>query len=527
MRIVVVCFLLVLGVVGCIKNDIPHPVIYGNVQKIEFEGQQKCVVNTKTRVIEVVLSDTVDIKRVKLKTFEVVGEPAVAQQVTIVPECKLKADTVLDLSQVVKFSISTYQTYDWTIVTTQPMEYFLTVVGQNEGYDVVINQQERMVFVYIPKDQKLSEARIEQVQLGSSIAEYAPDPASITDFTRGQPLLVTCFERTEKWMIYMFHQPDGGGSGGGSGGVTGVANAWAKSAVLSGNIPSGNSGSAAFEYRKTRESAWKKVTAQISGNKFSAKVTGLDASAQYVFRGIVGEEIGSEVQFTTEAAEQVSGLNFDAWYMDGKAFCPGIEGIPIWDTGNKGGASFGFNPTTEEKSDVVRGSAARLASVYAAVKFAAGSIYTGTFGGLDGLNAKLNFGIPYTCRPTKLTGYFKYTPGVIDKVKEPYEYLMGRTDSCHIYVALCDWTEPFQANSKTLTFVDYSVANPTIIAYGELKTASKVAAYEKFTIDINYRDMNKKPKYIVIVASSSKYGDYFSGSTSSLLLIDEFELGFE
>lgn len=526
MRTIVVFVLLVLGIAGCIKNDIPHPVIYGNVQKIEFEGQQKCVVNTKTRTIEVVLSDTVDIRRVKLTKFEVIGEPAVAQKVDVVTECGLKVDTVLDLSQVVKFSISTYQEYDWTIVTEQPMEYFLSVVGQDDGYKVGINQQERMVFVYIPKDKKLSEVRIDQVQLGSSIATYSPDPANISDFTRGQPLLVSCFGRTEKWMIYAFHQPDGGGEGG-AGGVTGTADAWAKSVVLNGNVPAGNGGDVAFEYRKARESVWKKVAAQVSGNKFSAKVTGLDASTQYVFRGIVGEETGGEVQFTTEAAEQVSGLDFDSWYMDGKAVCPGVEGVLVWDTGNKGGASFGFNPTTQEKSDVVKGSAARLASVYAAVKFAAGSIYTGSFGGLDGTNAKLNFGIPYTCRPTKMTGYFKYTPGVIDRVKTPYEYLMGRTDSCHIYVALCDWTEPFQANSKTSTFVDYSPANPTIIAYGELKTDRKMTSYEKFTIDINYRDTKKKPKFIVIVASSSKYGDYFSGSTSALLLIDEFELGFE
>ena len=61
----------------------------------------------------------------------------------------------------------------------------------------------------------------------------------------------------------------------------------------------------------------------------------------------------------------------------------------------------------------------------------------------------------------------------------------------------------------------------------ELKTSQKVEQYQKFTIDIKYRDTERKPKYIVIVATSSKYGDYFSGSTSSVLLIDEFELGFD
>lgn len=518
---VIVFLILALSVAGCIKNDVPLPVIYGNVQKIEFQGQQKCVVNTKTRTIELTLLDTVNIKRVKLQKLEITADPATTQNVSIEPVSSLKQDSVLDLSQTLKFTISTYQDYEWTLVTEQPIDYYWEVEGQD---NVVINTQERSVFIYMPEQSSLSDLKVTRAKLGASIAEYNPNPTMLTNFTRAQTVLVTCFGKTEKWSIFAFHTPEGGGQ---ATTVTGVVNAWAKSAILSGNVPAGNSGDAAFEYRKSRESSWKKVAAVISGKTFSAKISGLEAGTSYVYRGIVGEEKGEEKEFTTESMEQVPYMNFDSWYMDNKAVCPGVEGVTVWDTGNKGGASFGFNPTTEEKTDVKKGSAAKLTSVYAAVKFAAGSIYTGSFGGLDGLNAKLNFGIPYTSRPTTLTGYYKYAPGVIDKVKSPYEYLSGRTDSCHIYVALCDWTEPFQANSKTLTFVDYSERNSTILAYGELKTSRTVGQYEKFTIDIKYRDTERKPKYIVIVATSSKYGDYFSGSTNSVLLIDEFELGFD
>ena len=48
--------------------------------------------------------------------------------------------------------------------------------------------------------------------------------------------------------------------------------------------------------------------------------------------------------------------------------------------------------------------------------------------------------------------------------------------------------------------------------------------YERFTINLKYRDLTKKPTYILVVCSSSKYGDYFTGSTSSVLLLDEFDL---
>lgn len=517
----IVLLLLAWSVTGCIKNDVPFPVIYGNVQKIEFEGQQKCVVNTKNRTIQLTLSDTVDIKRVKLTKLEITADPATLQNVSIDPVSTLKQDSVVDLSQTLKFTVSTYQDYEWTLTTEQPIDYYWEVEGADK---VVVNTQEKSVLIYMPQGTKLSGLKVTRAKLGASIAQYAPQPTTLTNFTRSQAVAVTCFGRTVKWNIFAVYTPEGETP---ETTVTGEANAWAKFAVLSGNIPVGNSGEAAFEYRKSGESSWKKVAAVISGKTFSAKVSGLDPATSYIFRGIVGEETGGEKEFTTESMEQVPYMNFDSWYMSGKAVCPGVDGITVWDTGNKGGASFGFNPTTEEKTDVKSGSAARLASVYAAVKFAAGSIYTGTFGGLDGLNAKLNFGIPYTCRPTTLTGYYKYVPGVIDRVKEPYEYLSGRTDSCHIYIALCDWTEPFQANSKTSTFVDYSEHNTTILAYGELKTSRKTDQYEKFTIDIKYRDTERKPKYIVIVATSSKYGDYFSGSTGSVLLIDEFELGFD
>lgn len=517
----IVLLLLAWCVTGCIKNDVPFPVIYGNVQKIEFEGQQKCVVNTKTRTIELTLSDTVDVKRVKLTKLEITADPATMHNVTIEPVSTLKQDSVFDLSQTLKFTVSTYQDYEWTLITEQPIDYYWEVEGADK---VVINAQERNVLVYMPQGTKLSDLKVTRAKLGASIAEYAPAPTTLKNFTRSQVVAVTCFGRTVTWNIFALYTPEGEGT---ETTVTGKANAWAKFAILSGNIPAGNSGEASIEYRKSRETSWNPVPAIISGKTFSAKVSGLEPATAYVFRGIVGEVKGEEKEFTTESVEQVPYMNFDSWFLSGKAVCPGVEGITVWDTGNKGGASFGFNPTTEEKTDVKSGSAAKLASVYAAVKFAAGSIYTGTFGGLDGLNAKLNFGIPYGCRPTTLTGYYKYTPGVVDRVKEPYEYLNGQTDSCHIYIALCDWTEPFQANSKTSTFVDYSERNSTILAYGEFKSNRKVEQYEKFTIDIKYRDTERKPKYIVIVATSSKYGDYFSGSTNSVLLIDEFELGFD
>ena len=511
------------GMIGCISDDIPLPVIYGNVQKIEFNGQQKCVINTRTRTIELTLSDTVDIKRVYLNTLEITADPAREQSVDIVPATSLKVDSFVDLSKPFRFLINTYQEYEWTITADQPVERYFKVAHQVG--DAVINLAEKMVKITVEKGQSLSNIQVEDVKLGSSIATYDPDPLTLTNFQKQQVIYVTCFGRIERWLITAFI--DSGETAGTD--ITGEVNAWAKLAYLNGNIPSGKTGTPYFEIKEARATTWTKVTAVVSGKTFTAKATGLKPQTTYSVRGVVGEEQGTEVSFTTEAAEQVPYSNFDLWYKNGKAWYTGVEGISTWDSGNGGGASFGFNPTSEETSDVIKGSAAKLASCYAAVKFAAGSLYTGKFAGLDGFNAKLDFGIPYTCRPTRLTGYYKYNSGTVDKVPDngKFDFIKNKTDSCHIYVALCDWTEAFHANSKTETFVDYSADNSSIIAYGELKNDRKMSAYEKFTIDIQYRDLTRKPTYIVIVATSSKYGDYFAGSTTSVLLLDEFELSFD
>lgn len=73
----------------------------------------------------------------------------------------------------------------------------------------------------------------------------------------------------------------------------------------------------------------------------------------------------------------------------------------------------------------------------------------------------------------------------------------------------------------------FDSSNKAIIAYGELpieEAGKNVDAYKKFVIDLEYRDLNRKPKYIIIVASSSKYGDYFQGGKGSEMWMDALQL---
>ena len=65
------------------------------------------------------------------------------------------------------------------------------------------------------------------------------------------------------------------------------------------------------------------------------------------------------------------------------------------------------------------------------------------------------------------------------------------------------------------------------IDFGEFICGQSNTSYKQVEIPLEYRATNRTPKYIVIVAAASKYGDYFIGGEGSTLWIDEMELVYE
>lgn len=316
-----------------------------------------------------------------------------------------------------------------------------------------------------------------------------------------------------------------------------VKDKWATFAVLSGFCsPEGSE--VLFRYGPAEESEdeWLTVEPQRDeeGN-LNTRITGLEPATDYAFQTIAMIDgylqKSNTATFTTDGTPVVPNLNFDDWEMSGKSWYLGGKG-KYWDSGNDGANSLSaVNPTAPEYENIVGGSAAaKLESKYVVIAFAAGNIYTGSFGGVAGLGATLNFGQSYNGRPTKLTGYFMYQPKLINKVKPPYDALNGQRDMCSIYIALTDWEVPFAVNTNEGVFVDF--ASDNILAYGELDLSKcspeeAMTAYEAFEIDIVYRDTTRTPKQVLIVASASRYGDYFTGGVGSTLYLDEFALHFD
>ena len=158
-------------------------------------------------------------------------------------------------------------------------------------------------------------------------------------------------------------------------------------------------------------------------------------------------------------------------------------------------------------------------------KMAAGSIYTGYTGDINILkmSAKIYWGVPFYERPKSLEGYACYQPGNIDWVQSPYESKKGELDKGHIFVILADWNEPIEVCPPDQLYDPDK--DDGLIGYGKVVFDKSMSAYEKFTVDIEYRN-NRTPNYVAIVASSSALGDFFTGSGSSVLYLDELKFNY-
>lgn len=537
-------WLLLLG--ACVENDLPYPTIVGEIEEFALQGQTSIKINKTEGTIAVKVVDTLDLRDLRVEKLvvtegmQVIPDSAACKSFAHFPDTGFisvdslpaTANTRMDFSRPVSFLLRLYQDYTWRVTVESDITRKVEMENQLGAALIDVDTRNAIVYVDSTAQPSLRDVHIKTLQLGRSNAVVTPDPQTVTDFTRPRVFFVSAFGQTEEWTVSVAYPPKGMS-------FTTLA-PWAKHATLKGTT---RTGQVSAIYRELpavvskAEGEWESVLAseiQIDeeGN-FTLSFTHLKPATTYEFQVTV-DGVAEEVkQFTTEAVQTVPNLSLDDWYKDGKSWYPNINLDPenyFWDTGNKGSNAVGeANPTSPETADVIRGKAARMESKTVAGVFAAGSFYTGTFNKVEGLNgASLYFGRPFTGRPTALAGYYKYNCGTIDKAKDPYKDLIGRPDTANIYMALFSgWTAPFLVNTNEGTFVDLTWNNDNLLAFGEIRQGQTVKDYTRFRIDLQYRDETTKPTYVLIVASASVFGDYFTGSTSSVLLVDELELIYE
>ena len=329
--------------------------------------------------------------------------------------------------------------------------------------------------------------------------------------------------------------------------VTRGANAWSNFAMLNASITakveSFTNDALTFQWRKVGDANWSvlansNLTVDASDN-VTATLKGLQPNTNYQYRLCYikddTEVLGEPVAFTTEQQIALYNGGFEHWYMGGDkgnvAYAT-EQGVSYWDTSNQGAASFGGSNTTETTSVVHGGSkAAMLQSKYIVIKFAAASLYTGSFGALIGTNgAWLNWGVPFAARPTALKGWMQYAPVDINRVGKnlPADApAKGETDQCGMYCALLSESMRVD-NTDMSTFPDWET-DSRVIAYGALPLEQNVHSggqWKEVNIPLVYRDLTRKPTHLLVVFSASKYGDYFHGGEGSTLYVDDFSLEY-
>lgn len=350
-----------------------------------------------------------------------------------------------------------------------------------------------------------------------------------------------------------------------SSGATVQTGTWGTAAYLKAqNVSLGTGVSAEgikFQYREavaaqtkatTDDEGWIDAETKEENGVYTALITNLTPGTEYESRlvngaGVVIQEAQSFSTVGEDEEEQPTLYNgdFEFWSQSGETIYPDIQAnagntTSFWNTSNPGttqglGAIGGaLNPTTSITSPVQNGTyAAQLKSAYKIIAFAAASLYTGSFQGLDGMSANMEFGKPFTGRPTALHGYYKYTPVVInhvDRKPEGVNIVENETmDRCAIFIALA--TKTFTFNNKNEdSYIDYA-NDPAIIAYGELPSGAATAGdgFTEFNIPLTYKEESiaTQPTHIIIVCSASKYGDYMTGGEGSTLLVDNFSLVYD
>ena len=530
---------------GCaIENDIPYPTVEAAITAITVEGQRAAegetnaaaTIDNTARTVTLYVNDSVDVSRLRITQLalnptdvELTLDSALCDDAERFPfghfasldSVPASANTRVDFSSPVTFTLRKYADYPWKVTVNQIIQRDIEADGMTRH---VLDADSRTVIIYMEEGADLSDVRITKLNLGGEYGEVTPDPTTVRNFTTSQTFLARLNWEPEgqfrEWRVFAYPDPESGSE------ATGDVFAMVSRAIINGSVTSGKT--PVVEYKAQNASTWQTASdVTVSGTKFTATLTGLTGSTTYNYRVTVDGAAGSEQSFTTAGEVALENGGFESWYQEGDIYVPNASGSSFWGTGNPGAASFIGNLTTPT-TDAVSGQAAKLESKNALIKLGAGNIFTGDFS-LDGTNGILHFGQPFTTFPTALRLYYKYTSTTINRIGDEVgslENLRGRPDSCHIYVALSDKSEPYEIRTRPSVRKVFDKNDANIIAYGEFISGNSTSSYQQITIPLEYR-ANRTPRYIVIVCSASKYGDYFIGGEGSTLWLDEMELVYE
>lgn len=544
-----------------IPDDIPYPIVESELTSLKVEGQcdetgtgdAEVRIDKTNRRAEVYVNDLVDITHLRIKKIEATNDAHIVINDTIrrlsdsYPTQGMPTgspEMTLDFSRPQAITLFTYQRYDWIISVTQVIKREVEVEGQVG--DAIIDPDTRVAIIYVNESQDLSAIKVKKFSLGGQHGSVDPDPTqqASVDFTNSRRYYVKngWSNLIYPWVVYVYQTA-------GTIQPTIAVTSTAKGAsLISGTRPNGVMPK--VEYKAASDADWT-VASEVrfpTATTYEVELNGLKSDVQYLCRATFGQTVTEEQAFYFEG-EQLENSSFDDWHVEGEGlralYCPWAEGAEsYWDTGNHGATTVGASNSTFADEDGRR--YANLQSKFIVIKFAAGNIFTGKYVDTDGTNGVLAFGRPFTSRPTQMTFEFQYKTSPITRnggawnnawgqyiSKEMYENMKGKPDSCSVFIALGDWTPttykgnlcPYLIRTRPSALHLMDLQDPHLIGYAQMTCGHDVSSWTEQTLDIDYRN-GRTPTTIIVVASSSKYGDYFTGGEESQMKVDNFKLKY-
>lgn len=304
-------------------------------------------------------------------------------------------------------------------------------------------------------------------------------------------------------------------------------------------------GNVGFNYREKGAADWTFVAGTNNGTTLTATVDNLKFGTPYEYCAVAGGYTSPAKELTTLTPPQLPNASFEqtSTASDKALMFSADPNDFYWDSGNHGSQKMSKNVTEVTTKYFHSGKQglclhSQFVGFGALGKFAAGNIFIGKYLATEGMDGVLGWGRPFNCpiRPKALKVWARYEPVNIthDDTSALPSVSKGDPDNGIVYIALVTdqtmsynsetWPQIVKTSSSSRQLFDPSGSN--VVAYGEhvFTSATTEPGLVEITIPLNDVNPSLTVSNIIIVASASRYGDYFVGGDGSLLYLDDFEL---
>ncbi|BDD04633.1 PCMD domain-containing protein [Aureibacter tunicatorum] len=199
-------FSLVVILLSCIKNDIPYPIVEGQILAFEVKGQTSAPakIYTAERRVEVEVEPDVDLTKIEVTTLQV------TEGATVVPS----KEEIQDFSRSVVYTVTTYQDYLWEVFVQHKV-----IKGEFTQFEVEgqlsseIIPSENTIKVTMPEGTDLSNLNVLSYEVSPEGTTVNPDPKITKDFSQPVAFTLTPIEgEVGEWSVEVWiegDQPEG------------------------------------------------------------------------------------------------------------------------------------------------------------------------------------------------------------------------------------------------------------------------------------------------------------------------------